>query len=72
MEEEINKLIQNEKYCDDFQLPSAAFITFKDTKGREKANHYNGGQKLLEQPFKVEAASEPTDIIWENRHYTKW
>ena len=72
MEEEINKLIQDEKYRVDFQVPSAAFITFKDTKGKEKAKDYVGGQKLLEQPFKVETASEPTDIIWENRHYTKW
>lgn len=28
--------------------------------------------KLLGQPFHIEPASEPTDIIWENRQFTKF
>jgi len=27
---------------------------------------------LIYQPFKFESAAEPTDIIWENRHFTWW
>ena len=27
---------------------------------------------LMYQPMKFERAAEPTDIIWENRHFTWW
>lgn len=27
---------------------------------------------MFGQPFKFKQASEPTDIIWENRHFTNW
>lgn len=69
---------QNEKINDLFQdfdavtIPSAAFITFQDSQGAALALKCKGERKMFGQPFKFKQASEPTDIIWENRHFTKY
>ena len=33
---------------------------------------YDEYRTLLGEPLKIEEASEPTDIIWENRHFTSF
>jgi len=62
--------------------PVSAFITFESEEGLNRCVRYNeiikndetllnkGYDKLLGQPLNFENASEPTDIIWENRHFT--
>ena len=59
--------------------PTAAFITFEEedafllaieeTEKNEKLEQ-NQKKKLLGQHLNFKGASEPTDIIWENRHFT--
>ena len=60
--------------------PTAAFITFQEedafllaieeTEKNEKLEE-NQKKKLLSQHLNFKRASEPTDIIWENRYFTK-
>ena len=38
----------------------------------ETSDEYIGYDKLLGCPLEIDDASEPTDIIWENRHFTAW
>ena len=38
----------------------------------ETSDDYIGYDKLLGEPLDINDASEPTDIIWENRHFTAW
>ena len=51
--------------------PTAAFITFEEEDARCLALELQSNKKLLDQPIKFKGASEPTDIIWENRIYTE-
>jgi len=61
--------------------PVTAFITFEKPFGSHVASAYHElhqtnlkspwGQKLLGFDLKLYDASEPTDIIWENRHFTE-
>ena len=48
------------------------FVTFATEEGHERAvNYCNYPQsKLLGQEIEVQEASEPSDIIWENRQFT--
>ena len=58
----------------------SAFVTFESEEGHGRATQYddivNSNPKyeccksLLGQPFTLKDASEPTDIIWENRSFT--
>lgn len=50
--------------------PTACFITFEEEDAKIIALEMKGGKELLGMPMKFVAASEPTDIIWENRIYT--
>jgi hypothetical protein len=53
--------------------PTAAFITFRSDDSAIAALKFDGsneGETLLGSPLKFVAASEPTDIIWENRRFT--
>ena len=52
-------------------IPVSAFVTFENEEGFNralKAHNYN--IKLLDSSIRIEQASEPTDIIWENREIT--
>ena len=71
-EKEVNTLIQEN--FDELTRPTAAFITFDNDLGKilaENAYKKDKNRKLLGMPMKFKQASEPTDIIWENRHLTK-
>jgi len=50
--------------------PTTAFITFEEEEGKflAKESVKEKDHPFLNQSFKY--ACEPTDIIWENRHYT--
>jgi len=51
--------------------PTAAFITFEEEDAKLLVMHKNLlDHTFLDQPMKFEETSEPTDIIWENRHWT--
>ena len=68
-EAEIDKMMEN-----DFQkltIPTSAFITFEKDDSAVYADMVeNSNMKLLGQEFKFDRCSEPTDIIWENRHFS--
>ena len=49
-------------------IPTAAFITFEHEYGKSLAEEFNKDKTFLGKPMKFKAASEPTDIIWENRY----
>ena len=52
-------------------IPTAAFITFETDDSKEIALDNESDEKLLGEDFRFKDASEPTDIIWENRIFTK-
>ena len=53
-------------------VPVSAFITFESDNGKLCALKNRSTKVVLGQPLKFIDASEPTDIIWENRHLTSW
>lgn len=56
---------------DKLQTPVSVFATFEEEEGYQRALVYGNPQpqmKLLGENIVIEEASEPTDIIWENRH----
>lgn len=57
---------------DRLTVPVSAFITFEEEDGKIIALKNNTQQSLLNKRLQFIDASEPTDIIWENRHYTRW
>lgn len=59
---------------DKLQRPVSAFVTLETEEAYNRALQYNDPalpqMKFLGQEIELQAASEPTDIIWENRHFT--
>lgn len=65
---------------DDLKRPVSAFITFETEEGHARGIMYDEVaeanekfaycRKFLGQDISIQGASEPTDIIWENRGYT--
>ena len=55
---------------DNLTIPTSAFITFESDDGKLVALHNKSDKLILGKPMQFDEASEPTDIIWENRHYT--
>ena len=64
-----------------FNRPVTAFLTFENEEGLNRCQNYKDTvqneefadiRTLLGQELDFEDASEPTDIIWENRHFTRW
>ena len=51
-------------------MPTSCFITFEEEDGKVLAENTNTSKDLLNAPMRFKEASEPTDIIWENRHFT--
>lgn len=67
-EEKVNSLFQE---FDSLTVPTAAFITFESDDSKNLALLVqNSDMRLVNQEFKFKETSEPTDIIWENRHFT--
>jgi hypothetical protein len=65
-----------------YNRPVTAFITFENEEGLNRCQGYKDTvqsdsqfaeiRTLLGQELDFQDASEPTDIIWENRHFTRW
>jgi hypothetical protein len=78
-DKEIDQLINKKKH--EFTRPVTCFITFESPVGHEIALEYielhqsaltsPWGAKILGCDMKMKQAAEPTDIIWENRHFTE-
>lgn len=78
---EINALMNDPVEKQKMIVPTAAFITFEEedayilactiNEEQKKEKDKTKRNKILGQPYRLKAASEPTDIIWENRHFTK-
>lgn len=51
--------------------PTAAFITFEEEDATIIALDQKSKRQVLGLPMKFNKASEPTDIIWENRIFTR-
>jgi hypothetical protein len=67
-EAKINELFQD---FDKLTIPTSAFVTFEKDDSASFADIVkNSPDQLLGSEFKFDKPSEPTDIIWENRHYT--
>ena len=56
---------------DKLTVPVSAFITFEEEDSKIVALRNNTQHNLLGQTMKFVDASEPTDIIWENRHFSR-
>lgn len=79
-DKEINEYVQGNLKT--IARPVTAFITFENEEGLNRALNYHEAvdkdptkqdlKTLLGEELNIEAASEPTDIIWENRHFTQW
>ena len=58
------------------QLPCSVFVTFESEEGNNRALAYNDPSNpqmdLLGEQIEIQDASEPTDIIWENRQYSEF
>ena len=52
-------------------VPTSAFITFEEEGGKVLALKNSSPFLLLRRPMQFSEASEPTDIIWENRHFSR-
>ena len=79
VDENINK-IKKEK-IDDLMTPVAVFMTFECEEGVNRAMAFNEivdkdeslshlRKWLGHHTFEIKKAPEPSDIIWENRHFT--
>jgi len=67
-DKEVQDLFQE---FDTLTVPTSCFVTFDSDDYKEHALDYDGEGKVLGQKMEFKDASEPTDIIWENRHFTR-
>lgn len=69
LEEEISEM--KNKDLETYTRPVFAFLTFENEAGYEVGRKYESDETaLLECKINIQEATEPTDIIWENRHFT--
>jgi hypothetical protein len=56
------------------QTPCSVVVTFETEEGVQRALAWNDVPtcKFLGEDLDIQQASEPTDIIWENRQYEQW
>lgn len=67
-DEKVSELFQE---FEKLTVPTSAFVTFESDDYKEYALRYEGEGTVLGKPMEFHDASEPTDIIWENRHFSK-
>lgn len=77
--DKIDELFKEKAVLDKLQTPCSVFATFETEEGYNRAILLNeqvdakllpkSFGKLLTKDLHLEPASEPTDIIWENRHF---
>lgn len=75
------KLKTKPKFLDQCQRPVSCFITMEWEMGKDRADNYDDIATLEKNPkmthflggkIKVKPASEPSDIIWENRKLSEF
>ena len=76
----IDAIKSDRKKLESLNRPVTAFLTFENEEGINRAKVYNDIvysddqyqdiRTLLGCKLEIEDAAEPTDIIWENRHFT--
>lgn len=67
----VQELFDSTEEFRELTRPTAAFVTFEDEDAKLLAMHANISQKeFTGQKLVFLETSEPTDIIWENRHWT--
>lgn len=61
----------DKKLLDQLQLPCSVFVSFETEEGNNRAIAYNDKENpqmnFLGEHIEIQDASEPSDIIWENR-----
>lgn len=67
----INDLLKDEKKFKELIEPVSAYIIFCEEDSKILALKNRSNKLILGKLLKFKDASEPTDIIWENRHFTK-
>lgn len=62
-----------EHILDKIQEPVSVFATFKSEEGYTRAKRWTSEpqRQFCGQDLELQEASEPTDIIWENRYFTE-
>lgn len=74
-----DRLANSQELLDKMQTPVSCFMTLETEEGKSRGELYNDTVELedyahyrtfLGSEIDVKQASEPTDIIWENRHFT--
>ena len=70
LEKDISGMMQDKEMFEHLTIPTSAFITFETDDAQIGAINLETDEKLLGKPMKFVQASEPTDIIWENRKFT--
>ena len=74
-----DRLANSQELLDLMQTPVACFMTLETEEGKCRADEYNDTVKMVDyaqfdtflgSTIDVQQASEPSDIIWENRHFT--
>lgn len=75
-----DRLANSQELLDKMQTPVSCFMTLETEEGKSRGELYNETVQLedyahyrtfLGSEIDVKQASEPSDIIWENRHFTK-
>jgi len=80
--DKIDDALKHEELLNELQHPCSVFVTFESEEGLNRAILINDQikkkilpksyGKLLGHVIDIEPASEPSDIIWENRAFTTW
>ena len=80
--DQIDDSLKDESLLNKLQTPCSVFATFETEEGVNRALELNKQikQKILpksfgricQQPIEIQSASEPSDIIWENRSFTEY
>lgn len=72
-------MAEDQDLLDKMQTPVSCFMSLESEEGKARAANYNatvceeGYEKyrtFLGEEIDIQEATEPSDIIWENRHYT--
>jgi len=68
----LDNIKNKEGLLDKLQTPCSVFATFESEEGYGRACKWDElpQEKFCGQVLELQEASEPSDIIWENRHFT--
>lgn len=71
-EQEIKELFDSAEEFKELTRPTTAFVTFEEEDAKILAlDASRRNKEFMGKHLKFYETSEPTDIIWENRHFTR-